>query len=171
MKISARMITRIAVFIALEIVLNRFLAINTPYIKISFNFVPIVVCAMMYGPWWAAAAWAVSDLVGALFLNTVGGAYFPGFTLTLAFAGAVYGLLLRRDDARFFPHVVTVSLVYPVLLSYGLNTLWISIVYGTPVSALLVTRLPQCLTLTAAHLVLVPLLMRLAKRLPKEAES
>ncbi|MBK5246006.1 MAG: ECF transporter S component [Peptostreptococcaceae bacterium] len=44
-----RLIT-IGLFIALEIILTRFLSINTPFIRIGFGFLPVAMLGIMYGP-------------------------------------------------------------------------------------------------------------------------
>lgn len=49
-KINTRTIVYLGVLTALEIVLNRFLSINAWNIKIGFNFVPIAVAAILFGP-------------------------------------------------------------------------------------------------------------------------
>jgi riboflavin transporter FmnP len=45
--------------VAMEIVLNRFVSIKTPFLKIGLSFVPVVMGAMLYGPVGGAewAAW------------------------------------------------------------------------------------------------------------------
>ena len=68
-----------AQLVALDVVLTRLLAINTPLMKIGLGFAAVALCAVLYGPWWAALTAALGDLVGALLFPT--GAFFPGFTL------------------------------------------------------------------------------------------
>ncbi len=50
---------RCAMLVAMEIVLNRFVSIKTPFLKIGLSFVPVVMGAMLYGPVGGAewAAW------------------------------------------------------------------------------------------------------------------
>ena len=78
----------------------RVLALNTPVMKIGLGFAAIAFCAMAYGPWWAAlvsARWATFS--AACFPH---GGIFPGFTLTAALTGLIFGLVLykRRPCAR-----------------------------------------------------------------------
>ena len=165
-KVNVYLIVNIAVLIALEIVLNRFAAINTQYLKIAFNFIPIVVCAIIYGPVWAAVTWSLADIIGAVFLNTVGGAYFPGFTLTLALAGLLYGVCLHRSVVHPW-HIAAAVLVYSLCLSYVLNTIWISFVYGIPIPTLLVTRIVQLVCNIVFQSLMIPLLITTIKRIPQ----
>ena len=93
-----------ALLIAADVVLTRLLAINTPVMKISLGFAAVALSALLYGPWWAAVTAALGDLLGALLFPT--GAYFPGFTLTAALTGVIFGLCLYQKPKRW---------VYPAL--------------------------------------------------------
>ena len=66
----------VALLMALEIILTRFLSINTPIVRIGFGFVPVSLTAIMYGSLWAGAAYAIADVIGALLFPIAG--YFPG---------------------------------------------------------------------------------------------
>lgn len=136
-----RFLTRLALLVALEVVLSRFLSIATPYVKLSFAFVPLALAGMMYGPWAGAAVGGLADLMGAVLFPI--GPYFPGFTLTNALKGAVFGLLLRNGGGRSLRKVGLAVCIGGVALSLGLNTLWISLLYGAPYWTLLPTRVMQ----------------------------
>jgi ECF transporter S component (folate family) len=131
---------RVAVLIALEIVLSRFLSISTPLSKIGFAFVPIAVCGFMFGPVWAAAAGAISDVIGAALFPS--GPFFPGFTLTAALSGAVFGLFLYNSKYRI-ARIVCATLINCLVLSLLLNTLWLTIITGSSFAALMTTRVVQ----------------------------
>ena len=55
----------LAMLIAMEIVLNRFLSINTAGWKIGFAFIPPTVAAILFGPLESAVVYALSDFIGA----------------------------------------------------------------------------------------------------------
>ena len=93
MKITTRKLAVSAILLAADVLLTRVFAFNTPLMKIGLGFAAIALCAMLYGPAWAALVSALGDFIGSLAFPT--GAYFPGFTLT----AAVTGLLLRRYRA------------------------------------------------------------------------
>ena len=59
--------------------------------------------------------------------------------------------------------------VHQLLLSLLLNTLWISVLYGSPYWPLLLTRLPQCAILAAVQLVMIPLIVKALPLLRKAA--
>ena len=129
-----------AQLLALDVVLTRLLAINTPLMKIGLGFAAVALCAILYGPWWAALVAALGDLVGALLFPT--GAFFPGFTLTAACTGFIFGLCLyRRGKSLLWPILAAVLNV--VLVSFLLNTAMISYISGTPYATLLKARAVQ----------------------------
>jgi ECF transporter S component (folate family) len=130
-----------ALLISLEIVLSRFLSINTPIVKIGFGFVPIALCGMLFGPAAAAGAGALADLMGAMLFPV--GPYFPGFTFTAALVGLVYGVFLHGRKGFVLPRVLAAAAIVSLPLHLGLNTLWIHLLYGKSFWVLLPTRVLQ----------------------------
>ena len=158
-----------AQLVALDVVLTRLLAINTPLMKIGLGFAAVALCAILYGPWWAALVAALGDLVGALLFPT--GAFFPGFTLTAACTGFIFGLCLyRRGKSLLWPILAAVLNV--VLVSFLLNTAMISYISGTPYATLLKARAVQLAVMLPVQLTVLVFLSRSAiiKKLLDRAE-
>lgn len=153
------------VLIAMEIVLSRFLSINTWNMKIGFSFVPVVLAAMLCGPAGSCTVAALGDLLGAILFPI--GPYFPGFTLTALLRGAVFGLLCRKPSPV---RALAAAAVNELLLGLLVNSLWISLLYGTSYSVSLVSRLPQCLLMVPIQTVFTgmaqPVLTRCERRRP-----
>ncbi len=160
-KFNTKTLVLMAMLTALEIVLSRFLSISAWNTKIGFAFVPVVLAALLLGPLYAAIVAALADFLGAILFPV--GAYFPGFTLTAFLMGLVYGLFLYRKQG--FWRILAAVALHQLILSLLLNTLWISVLYGSPFAPLLVSRLPQCAILAAVQLAVIPLLVQLAPRL------
>ena len=160
-KFSTRTLTLMALLTALEIVLSRFLSLSAWNTKIGFAFVPVVLAAMLLGPLYAGIVAALADFLGALLFPV--GAYFPGFTLTAFLMGLCYGLFLYKKQS--FPRILAAVALHQLVLSLLLNTLWISILYGSPFWPLLLSRLPQCAILAAVQLAVIPLLVKLLPQL------
>ena len=160
-KLNTRMIAMIGMFVAVEVVLSRFLSINTPFVKIGFAFVPCALCAMLFGFGPTVALEVVADLLGATLFPS--GSFFPGFTLTAALRGASYGLLLHKKQNPV--RVLLVVLFNQLVLGLVVNTLWISILYGSPFGALMVTRLAQCLPLIPVEFVIITAIAKFGKRI------
>jgi len=150
-KFNTRNIVYLAVLIALEIVLNRFLSINTPVVKIGFSFVPIAIAGMLFGPIPAAIVAALADLLGAILFPT--GTIFLGITLTAFLKGISWGLFLYKKQSVL--NIVLAVLVDQIVLSYFLNSFWLSILMGAPYASLLATRIVQTAILIPVELVVV----------------
>ena len=162
-RFSTRTLTLAALLTALEIVLSRFLSISAWNTKIGFAFVPVVLAALLLGPLEAGIVAALADFLGAVLFPV--GPYFPGFTLTAFLMGLCYGLFLHREPS--FLRVLLSVAVHQLVLSLLLNTLWISLLYGSPFGPLLVTRLPQCALLSVVQLVVIQALVKLLPRLKR----
>ena len=166
-KFSTRTLTTLALLLAMEIVLSRFLSINAWNIKIGFSFVPIVVAAVVYGPLAAGIVAALGDFIGAILFPI--GPYFPGFTLTAFLMGLVSGFFLHNRRG-WLPCIASV-IINQFILSLFLNTYWISFLYDSPYVPLLATRVFQSLLLTAVQVACIPLIVKLIDRYGKEVVS
>ena len=158
-----------AQLLALDVVLTRLLAINTPVMKIGLGFAAVALCAILYGPWWAALVAALGDLVGALLFPT--GAFFPGFTLTAACTGLIFGLCLyRRDKSLLWP--ILAAALNVLLVSYLANTAMITYISGTPYTTLLKARAVQLAVMLPVQIVVLSFLHRSSaiKKLLEKAE-
>lgn len=153
-KFTTRDIAVIGMLTALQVVLARWLSINAWNTRIGFSFVPVVIAAMLYGPLFAGIVGALGDFVGAILFPT--GAYFPGFTLTAALIGVIFGLFLYRKQSNF--NIVLSAVVNQATMSMLLNSFWISFVYGAPFAATVVSRIPQCILMAVVEIIVIKLL-------------
>ncbi len=166
-KFSTKTLSLMALLIALEVVLSRFLSISAWNVKIGFSFVPVVIAAILLGPLQAGLVGALSDFIGAILFPI--GAYFPGFTLTAFLTGAVFGLFLhkRQDGLRSLGAVG----VNQFVLSLFLNSFWISLLYGAPYVPLLATRLIQSVVLGTVQLLSIPLIAKALRQIGRRAAA
>lgn len=134
---TTKTIVYVSLLIALQIILTRFLSIETPIVRIGFGFIPLALTAIMFGPVWGGAAAALSDVIGMVIFPK--GAYFPGFTLSALLSGVIYGVFLYKKPVTIIRVSIAVLLV-TLFIDLGLNTLWLSIIYGKAFYVLLITR-------------------------------
>lgn len=165
-KLTTREITTLGLLVALEIVLARFCSIQAWNFRIGFSFLPIAMAAIGFGPIPAAIAASAADVLGAVLFPTTG-AYFPGFTLTAFLTGALFGLCLHRRQTA--GHILVAVLVNQLGLGLLLNTVWLSIMYDSPVLPLMATRIVQCAVLGPIQFITIGALVRLASRYGKKA--
>ncbi len=134
---STRNMTACAMLLAVQILLGFVGTINIGNaIRITFTYLAVATTAYLFGPIPAMINTALSDIIMYLLRPT--GAFHPGFTLTAALAGLVYGLFFyrRRITAR---RVVLAKLIVDII-TLLLNTLWLHQLYGNAYVALLLPR-------------------------------
>ncbi len=121
-----------AMMTALYFVLDRvFVLYPTESIKLSFNFVPVIVAAVYFGPISAMLVSGVGDLLGAVLMPV--GAPNLLLTATAALSGLVYGLLLYRVRAGRGAQalrILAVNLLVSLVINLTFNTLALALVYG-----------------------------------------
>jgi len=153
-----------AFLVALEVILTRFFSINTPILRIGFGFIPVATMGALYGPLWAGLGYVAGDILGMLIFPS--GMFFPGFTVTAFLTGFVWGIFLKGKEVTW-KTVLPASLIIVLILNLGLDTIWLSILYGDAFVALLPTRIIKCVVMVPLHLFLVPLVWnRVIVRIP-----
>ncbi len=150
-------ITYMGLFIALEVILTRFLAIQTPIVRISFTFLPIALSAMLFGPLFGGIAAALADLVGMMLFPS--GPFFPGFTLTAFMTGAIYGLFLYKKPATLVQISLAV-IVVTVVITLGLDTVWLWLITGQGIWAILPVRIIKALIMAPIQVVVIQAMRR-----------
>lgn len=157
MKTDTKKLAVSALLITADVVLTRLLALNTPVMKIGLGFAATALSAMLYGPCWAMLTSALGDLLGALLFPT--GAYFPGFTLTAACTGLIFGLCLYRKPPRLV-YAALAAALNTLLVSYLANTAMICFITGNSMKAMLTARAVQLLVMLPVQLLVLAWLKR-----------
>lgn len=183
----ARMICQIAILIALEIVLNRFCSINALGLKIGISFLPMAVCAVLYGPIWTAAAWFLADFIGAVLWPL--GPYFVPLGISVALKGLCFGLFLNKkpipdlSDKRFLSKVAggfSIGDILNMLCAVAINIIiitqiidsyWISVLYSSKGGFMywFTMRIPQSVVLVVVQMLFLPIIMKLTNQLKRTA--
>ncbi len=188
-KITTKNIVISALLVALNIVLTRYIAINTPLVKIGFGFLPLIVAALYLGPIYTGMIYAVADVIGVFMVPNA--AFNPVFTLTAFLAGITYGLFLypsspicksltkagkglarvfhvseekQRTFSDFFLAFIT-GFVVTIVFSLFANTFLIHFYFRVRYEILIPTRLIQAAILIPLHTVMIPLVI--AKLMPQ----
>ena len=102
--LTTRSLVTVSLLLAISIVLARVLGLiipiaGLPALKINFSSVPLIMAGIFYGPAAGFMAGAISDVVGYM-INPMGGAYFPGFTLSSALTGMIPGLIYKLLNTK-----------------------------------------------------------------------
>ena len=85
---------RVAVMVAMDVILMNYLGIHTKFMKIGFAFVPIALCGMLYGPKWSTLCAGLGDLINCL-LGPFG--WYPPLTITACLNGFIANYI---DNSR-----------------------------------------------------------------------
>lgn len=144
----------LAVLIAANVVLSRFLSIQMWNMKFSFSFLTVAIAAAVCDIWGGAVVGGLSDFLGAILFPT--GTYFPGFTLTAALVGVVFGLFFRKKFTIW--RIILAVLITQISCTLLLNSFWISLLYKAPYLPTLTTRLLQAGIMTVVQIVSMYLL-------------
>jgi ECF transporter S component (folate family) len=136
-----------SLLLAILIVLERLVSIQTQFLRISFAYVPIMLGAILLGPAWSSGIAALGDVIGALFLPK--GAFFPGFTLSALLTGLIHGLFLynTKNNRQFLVRLIISTFTVLVFVHIGLTSLWLVIMYKRAFLAFASTRVIAALIL------------------------
>lgn len=155
-KQSTKRLVMLALFVALEIIASRFLSVEFIDKKFSFTFIVTATMGALFGPWFAALAGVVSDIIGNGLFGKFG--FFPGFTLTAAVTGFIYGYFLHKDDLKI-KDIVIASVLVTLIPNALMNTLWVSIMTKNPFIVKLISRVPLQVMNLVIKLIVLPLLL------------
>lgn len=143
--------------ITLDLIFTRVLAINTNLMKIGFGFAAVGMSALLYGPVWAMLSAALGDFLGALLFPS--GPFFPGFTLTAAVSGLIFGLCLHKKPGQKRRPILAAAL-NSLIVTVVLNTAMIAYISGNSFTVLLAARAVQFLIMFPVQALVLSLLSR-----------
>ena len=150
-----------SLMIAIAFVLNRIIP-GTPVYHLTLDFLPIFIVAVVCGPVWAAIAYGVADTIGSILIPF--GPYNPGITVSLMILGIVYGMVFYRKDLtgkNLILRTVMAALL-TFLVKLLVTTFFLYLMYGgESFIAYVITRIPNCVAIAAANLVLLPIVYKL----------
>lgn len=102
------------------------------YIRIGFSMVPNRIVDFAFGPVAGGIFGGVLDIL-KYFMTPAGssGSFFPGFTLSSILTSILYGMILYRRPLTL-SRVIVAEVLEKIFIDLILNTIWLSILYGTP---------------------------------------
>jgi len=106
--------------------------------KIGFNYLPIIIAAVLFGPVGAAAIGGAGDIL-AYFLNPLGGAYFPGWTVSGILTGLIYGIFLYQQNIKLI-RLIFVCLFAAISVELLLGSFWLNLQFGWKFEVMLASR-------------------------------
>ena len=155
-KMSLRLLTTSSILIALGVVLSFFRIPLSTVTEITLTGLPIAAGGYLFGPWIGMLIGALIDVCG--FFVAPKGPFFPGFTISTALIGMMYGLFLYTkwwdaEDGRqgalragakgLVLRIVVAHLLKTVLISLLLNCFWLSVFYGMTFKVVFLASVPK----------------------------
>lgn len=136
-------LTVTAMLLALSVVMRYFennsvLVIQTNLIKIGFTTLPIVVVAILYGPVAAGIVGGLTDVIGYIIVP-VGGAYMPGFTISMILMGMIYGIAFYKENVKL-PRIIITEVIITLFINIILGVTWFMLFYGMDLTKALSIR-------------------------------
>ena len=123
---------------AAAVILNYVTTINFgPFVKVGFSGLPNQVVSYLFGPAAGGIFGAVLDVLK--WMLRPDGTFFPGFTLSAALGGIIYGLFLYRRPLKLW-RVFAAQLAVKLFVNLCLNTLWLVILYNKVATVILPER-------------------------------
>lgn len=147
-----------SMLLAILIILNRFISIKTELLVISFSFVPIMMSAIWLGPKYSTAIALLGDLLGAILFPF--GPYFPGFTVSSAISGLIYGIFLynkgkQMSNKKLLIMLTISSAIQLIIVNIFISSLWIHILYGKAYVAIMASRVVTQIVMIPIHIVTI----------------
>ena len=149
-KLTPKRLSLLAMFIALQIVLSKFLMLQlAPSIRLSIDSVPILLAGIWFGPLAGGLVGALGDFLGTMLFPTAG-TYFPPLTIAFFVIGLTAGLLSRVVRAKnAFLRIALIVIPAEIVGSYLSKSLALSFLIDAPFTALLAARaLPVFIVMT-----------------------
>lgn len=175
-----------ALLLAILIISDRFLSINTNFFTINLSFIPSMIVAILLGPVYGALVLGLTDYIGAHLFPF--GEYFPGFTVSAVLKGFICGLLLHPGLKETFLETKIGNIISKMLLSkdssikrfminlvitliivrFGINifiqAFWLNILYGKAYVAIIMTRLVTQATMFVVQIIVAPIIYKITKK-------
>ena len=142
---KVRVLVYMSLLISLYVLLNHVVpVIQVQTIRISFGFMPQAFASMLFGPLIGGIGSAVGDVLGMIIAPK--GPYFPGLTFSAMLTGLIYGWFLYKKPKNIW-RIILAVLCITIFVDIGLNTYWLTIMYGHAYLAILPGRVIKCVVM------------------------
>lgn len=155
-----------AMLLALRVVVGYFSNILLgafPDIKIGFNFLPIAIAAMLFGPVAGGLVGGLGDIL-SFFLMPMG-SYFPGWTINGILVGILYGLFLYKSKKNLTIRLIICEIITNFGVEVLLGSLWMLIQFEKAFLLMAGVRAVKCLIAIPVETVLIYFFVKILKRI------
>ena len=165
-RINTKTLVQTAILVAISIVLTRVGSIMIlPTLRLGFGETPLMMSGFLFGPVIGGLSGLVADSVG--FVINPQGPWHPGFTFSSIMWGVIAGLFAKYYRSKsqtkevFTPLRITIAIaVAMIVISLGLNTFWLSRLYGKAFIAMIPSRVLTFFVSTPIQSYIITVLMK-----------
>ncbi|MBB5182484.1 folate family ECF transporter S component [Catenisphaera adipataccumulans] len=159
---DVKVLSGAAMLVAVGILLGFFKIPLTQLIEIRFGSLPIAIAGAFYGTGIGALVGALTD-IGA-FLVKPTGPYFPGFTISGLVSGFIFGKFFYGKEITV-QRIVLAEIVHTLIVGIGLNSIWLSMLYGNAFMVVLAARLLKEIVMIPVNSLIVMVVLKPITRL------
>jgi len=136
-------------------------------IEFRFAYLPIALTGALFGPGAGMIVGGLSDILGYVVRPT--GAFFPGFTLSSAIQGCIFGLFLYKKEWTL-KRILTSHVLQTVICGAVLNTLWLVALYKLSFTKIIGLRLIKYLVMIPMEIAILYFVLKTVKRMNLDIE-
>ena len=116
-------LTTSGLLIAMAIALRATAVQISPDARVTVQFLPLCIIALLFGPVVSMMGAFATDLIGFM-IDSTGQAYLPWLTVSAVLAGLIYGIFLYRKNTDFVISIsaITARITVVLLCSICLNS-------------------------------------------------
>lgn len=154
---NVKVLTCSAMLLAAAVILGFFKIPVNSLVEIRFQSVPVAAAGILLGPVMGGIIGALTDVLSYIIRPT--GPYFPGFTLSTAITGVIFGVMMygRHFDIK---RLAVTQVIDSAAVSFLLNSLWLAMLYGVSFTESFVMRLPKNIVMLPIDLVILFVIMK-----------
>ena len=160
---KTRVLVFVAILISMYVILTAMFEIPlSPSARIRFGFLPLSFAAGLFGPLLGGLVGAAGDVIAWVYSPK--GAYFPGLTFSALITGIIYGLFLYKQNKSIL-RITLAVLCVTIFIDLGLNTYWMTFIYGQGFLVVLPTRLLKSVIMFPVQISMIYALWRYAGKM------
>lgn len=156
---KAKKISLMAMLIALEIIFDRFISIETPFLRVSFTFLAIAIMGILFSPLIAGLGSMCADFLGIMLFSKSSAPFFPGFSLSAFLTGFLYSLFFYKKTVTL-KKIILVSVSISVGVDLLLNTVWLYMILGPGVFGTLPARMIKTFIMLVFRIILLSIMTK-----------
>ena len=164
---ETKVITFCGMMGALSVILGYVATIKFgQYIRIGFSGLPNQIVDYLFGPWIGAIFGGAMDIIK--WFVSGDGDFFIGFTITAMVGAIIYGLFTYNKPLKIW-RIIAAQVLVKLVCNIILNTLWLNLLYGKAIAAILPGRLVSNAVMLPIDTIIMYLMLQVVQKVIKPA--